>query len=101
MAILITSSWFFNEVIILDLYLLVIFTPYYDPWPPLWNMMVNIMYSCWWYFPYHKGCISIAVRTLLYALTYPRWFTRFPVVHLVNQVPRGLPDLYTRAEVLI
>ena len=43
MDILKTSSWFFKEVIILYVYCLVIFPPYYDPLPPLWEMFSNGM----------------------------------------------------------
>ena len=45
MDILKTSSWFVKEVIRLDEYSLVIFTPYYDPSPPLWKLLANIMSS--------------------------------------------------------
>ena len=38
-----------------------------------------------------RDFISRSVRSLLTALTYPKWYTRLPVVHLVTQVPRGLP----------
>ena len=41
-----TRSWFVKEVIILDVYLIVIFTPYYDPSPPLWKVVSNSMSSC-------------------------------------------------------
>ena len=36
-----------KEVIILDLYRLVIFTPYYDPSPPRLKVVANSMYSCY------------------------------------------------------
>ena len=58
------------------------------------------MSYCRQYFHYQKGCISISVCRLIQALTCPQWFTRFPVVHLVTQVTRGLPYIYTRSEVL-
>ena len=41
------SSWFFKEVIRLNVYLLVIFTPYYYHSPPPWKVVANIMSSCW------------------------------------------------------
>ena len=34
------------EVIGLDVYLLVIFTLYYDPSPQLWKVVVNMISSC-------------------------------------------------------
>ena len=37
-----------------------------------------------------RDCIIGAVRSLLPALTYPQWYTRLPVVHLVTQITRGL-----------
>ena len=36
-----------KEVIRLDVYLLVIFNPYYYPSPPLWKVLANSMSSCW------------------------------------------------------
>ena len=36
-----------KELIILDAYILVIFTPYYDPSPPPWKVVANSMSSCW------------------------------------------------------
>ena len=44
-AILKTSSWFLKEVIRLDEYRLVIFTPSYDPPPPTWKVVANSMSS--------------------------------------------------------
>ena len=46
MDILKTSSWIYKEVIRLDIYLLVIFTPYYDPSPPPWKVVSYSMSSC-------------------------------------------------------
>ena len=40
---------------------------------------------------FHKGCIHGLVHVLLPTLTYPQWYTRLPMVHLM-QVPKGLPD---------
>ena len=37
-----------------------------------------------------KECINREVLSLLPALTYPQWYTRLPVVHLVTQITRGL-----------
>ena len=45
-TILETSSWFVKEVIRLDVYILVIFTTYYDPLPPPWKLVANSMSSC-------------------------------------------------------
>ena len=41
--IITTSSWLVKEVITLDEYCLVIFTPYYKPPPPLWKVVANSM----------------------------------------------------------
>ena len=38
-----------------------------------------------------KGCIYRAALSLLPALTYPPWYTRLHMVHLVTQGPKGLP----------
>ena len=65
-----TSSWFVKEVIILDQYLLVIFTPYYEPSLPPWNLVANIMSSCIQYRQYQELCMFVAVCSLLQALTY-------------------------------
>ena len=42
-AIIKTRSWFVKEVIRLDEYSLMIFTPYYDPSPPPEKVVANIM----------------------------------------------------------
>ena len=44
-AILKTNSWFFKEVIRLDVYSIVIFTLYYYPSPPTWKVVDNIISS--------------------------------------------------------
>ena len=54
----------------------------------------------WQYRHYQRGCMYVAVSIMLQALNYPQWFTRFPTVHLVTQVPKGLPSIYTRADAL-
>ena len=36
-----------KQLLILDIYLLVIFTRYYDSSPPLWKVVANSMSSCW------------------------------------------------------
>ena len=41
------------------------FAPYYDPLPPLWEVVANSMSWFWKFFDYHKGCISVAVCILL------------------------------------
>ena len=46
MAILKKVVGVVKEVIILDVYLLVIFTPYYNHSPPPWNVAANSMSSC-------------------------------------------------------
>ena len=41
------------------------FTIYYDHLPPLWEVVANIMSYFWQFFNCKKGCISVAVRSLL------------------------------------
>ena len=64
-AILKKISWFVKEVIIFYKYILVVFTPYYDPSPPLWKVVVNSMSSFLYYCHNQKGCIFVAVCSLL------------------------------------
>ena len=54
-----------REVIILYVYLLVIFTPYYYPSPPPWKVVENSMPSCWYYLHYQKCYMPVSVRSLL------------------------------------
>ena len=35
------------------------------------------------FFEYRRGCLIRAVRSLLPELTYPRWYTRLPLIHLL------------------
>ena len=51
-VILKTSSYFVKEIMRLTVYLLVIFTPYYDPSPPPWKVVANGTYSCLQYCHY-------------------------------------------------
>ena len=72
-------------------------------------MTLHLLYGGWWTLlcppsgalcNVQKGCAPGTVRTLLTALTYPQWYTRLHVVHLVTQGNRGLPDTLPRAEEL-
>ena len=72
-------------------------------------MTLHLLYGRWWPIvcpPFgvprniHEGCINGSICTLLLALTYPQWYTRLHVVHLVTQGNRGLPDTLPRAEEL-
>ena len=64
MAILKKVVGVVKGVIILDIYLLLIFIPHYEPSPPPCKVMTNSMSSCWYYRHYHKGCMFVAVRSL-------------------------------------
>ena len=88
------------EVIRLDVFFYVIFIPYYDSSPTLWEVVANSNSSFWLVHHIHKGCLPKAVHGLLPSLTHPKCYTRLPMAHLVTQVTRGLPDTVTRAEVL-
>ena len=46
MDILKTGSWFVKEVIKLDVYCLMLFTPYYEPSNHPWKVVANSMSSC-------------------------------------------------------
>ena len=41
------------------------FTPYYDPSPPPWKVVVNSMSSFFQLIYFQKGCVSISVRSLM------------------------------------
>ena len=41
---------------------------------------------------YRRDCIIIVVRSLVTELTYPRWYTGLPMVHLLRRSSQGLPD---------
>ena len=60
------------------------FTPYYNPSHPSWELMAISMSSLWKFCRCQKGCIYVAVRILLSALTYPQWNTRLPLVRLMQ-----------------
>ena len=47
-----------------------------------------------------RDCIIGAVCILLPEFIYPHWYTMLPMVHLVTQITRSLPDTVPRAEVL-
>ena len=72
-------------------------------------MTLHLLRGRWWTIvcpPYivlrssHRGCIPIAVCSLLPALIYPHRYTRLHTVRLVRQGPRGLPDNVPRADIL-
>ena len=71
-------------------------------------MTLHLLCGRWWKIlcpPYgticnvQKGCITRAVHGPMMALTYTQWYTRLPVVKLM-QVTEGLPAMFTIAEVL-
>ena len=95
-------SWFVKEVIILDVYIIVIFTPYYDPSPPPWKVVANSISSCLYYHHYQKRFIFVSVSSLLYDSTYLQWLEHqgHPMVCLSNQVFTGLLGIYNIMEVL-
>ena len=47
----------------------------------------------------HKRFIPGAVYILILALTYSQWFSKLPLVHLM-QVTRALPDMDTISNLL-
>ena len=82
------------------MYFQVIFSTYYNPSHLLWEVVDNSMSSFWRVCYRQKGCIIGTVRGLIPQLTHPQWYNLLLAVNLM-QVPRGSPDIYTRAEVLI
>ena len=54
-----------EEVVRLDVLTMFKFTPYYDPSTPLWEVVANSMSYFWQFCNHKKGCISVAVRSLL------------------------------------
>ena len=54
-----------KEVIRLYLFPRFTFTPYYEPSHPLWEVVSNSMAYFWYFRNYQKGCISVAVNSLL------------------------------------
>ena len=87
-------------MIILAVFTMLTFNPYYYPSPPLWYMVANMIYSFWKFCHYHKECISGAVHIPLLALTYLQWWTRLPLVHFLQGRSKGSPDYVTKAKVL-
>ena len=72
-------------------------------------MTLHLLRGRWWtivcppsgaFLNCRKGYIPISLCTLLPALTYPWWYTGLPVVCIVTQGPRGLPDTVPSTEVL-
>ena len=54
-----------KDVIRLDIFPMVTFTPYYDTSPPLWEILTNSMSSFCHIINSQKGYIYLAVRILL------------------------------------
>ena len=54
-----------KEVIILDVFPMFIFTPYYGPSPPLWELVAKSMSYLCQFHNHQKGLIYVSVRSLL------------------------------------
>ena len=64
------------------------FNPLLWPFTSSWKVLDNNMSSFFCVFNRQKGSHSGAVRSLLPAFTYLRWYTGLPVVHLLKQNSR-------------
>ena len=88
-----------KEVIRLDMYYLCSpLTPYYDHSPTSWELVCNSIYSCWDFLHYQKVCVSRAVRSLLTSLTYPWWYARLPLIHLLRGISQGFILYYPQSQ---
>ena len=78
-------------MIILSVYILLLFTPYYGPSPPPWYVVANIM-SSFWQVPFRLEGLYFRIRTYtaaglnqssgVHRLHVERLVTQGPVVHL-------------------
>ena len=73
-----------KEVIRLAVFPMFCLTRYYDPSPPLEKVATNSMSPFYHFCDHQKGCIYIAVRSLMPDITYPKWYIRLPLIHLMQ-----------------
>ena len=66
------------------------FTNYYYPSPLFQEVVTNSMFYFQQFDHYQKGLIPGALHSLLLDLTYPWWYIRLPLVHLIRGGPQGL-----------
>ena len=77
------------------------FTPYYNPSPPLWEVVANSISYFWEFLDFQKGCIPLAVRSLLSAEPILVGTSCLLVLHLLLEIfHRFHPDTVTIVKVL-
>ena len=101
MAVLYNKCWCFLRIDYIRQNLLSYLSPLLWPFTSIvWGGCQYYVFLLTCYVISRRNWIIRAVHSLLPAWTYPRWYTRLPVVYLDTQVTRGSLDTVPRAEVL-